>query len=234
VGELIDALAASLTGVLRLAAPARRAGPDGVETAAGQLIRADAVVVTAPPHAAGRLVRETAPDVAARLDAFTTTSSGTVTLAYRRDEIDHPLDGYGFVIPRGEPTRIIACTWSSTKLPGRAPDGYALLRVFFGGAGRAADLALMDDELIGLARADLRATMGIEAIPVLERVTRWPDANPQYLVGHRQRMAELRRAQPPWLAVAGCAYDGVGIPDAVRQGREAARAVIEQRVGQSI
>jgi oxygen-dependent protoporphyrinogen oxidase len=169
------------------------------------------------------LLANIAPNVASTLASLKTVSSGTVSLGFRADEIDHLLDGFGFVIPRREPTRIVACTWSSTKLPGRAPEGHALIRVFVGGHGREQDVALPNDQLINLARADLRQIMGIKAEPVISRVFRWPAANPQYEVGHLGRLAQLLADCPPWLFLAGCAYNGVGIPDCVRQGREIAK-----------
>lgn len=224
--ELVDGLVAALTGDLRAYALVARITCAGVELETDAAISADATIVTTPARIAATLIHDVAPESARELAGWTTTSTATVTLAYRRAEIEHPLDGYGFVVPRGEGTRIIACTWSSTKLPGRAPDGHALLRVFFGGARRANVLARGDDDLVACAQADLRATMGITAEPVLTRVHRWIDANPQYPVGHRDNVSRVRHTLPPWLTLAGCAYDGVGIPDSVRQGREAALAVV--------
>src|SRR6185503_9809369 len=103
---------------------------------------------TTPASVAHKLIVDFAPGLASTLTSIKTVSSGTISLGFHADEIDHPLAGFGFVIPRREPTRIVACTWSSTKLSGRAPEGHALIRVFVGGHGREQDVALPDDQLI--------------------------------------------------------------------------------------
>jgi len=227
---LIESLAARLTGDIRTGWRVTHIAADRTVTAvhtesgAQATFKPDAVILSTQAGIAAKLLNGlAAPSVTERLSYFETVSSGTVSLGFRTDQLNHDLDGFGFVIPRSEPTRIRACTWSSTKLAGRAPDGYALLRVFVGGSGREADVALPDDQLIALARADLRQIMGIDAAPVISRIFRWRDANPQYAVGHIERIAQLSGLCPPWLTLAGCSYDGVGIPDCVRQGRTAAQ-----------
>jgi oxygen-dependent protoporphyrinogen oxidase len=102
-----------------------------------------------------------------------------------------------------------------------------LIRVFVGGHGRETDVALPDADLIAIARADLRQIMNIDAEPVISRIFRWTDANPQYEVGHLEQVAKVHAARLPWLFLTGCAYEGVGIPDCVRQGRETARRAVE-------
>jgi oxygen-dependent protoporphyrinogen oxidase len=227
VQELITTLQARLTGDVRLNQAVERIGTDRtVHLASGEQLTADGVLLTVPTRVASRVTAGSMPDLAAALGVITSVSSGTVSLGFRAADIDHPLDGFGFVIPRDEPTRLLACTWSSTKLPGRAPAGHVLLRVFVGGHGRAADLDLADDQLVVLARAELAAMLGIDATPVLSRVYRWRDANPQYEVGHVERVAWMQTLCPPWLGLAGSSYGGVGIPDCVRQGRAAAQQLI--------
>lgn len=170
------------------------------------------------------LVREVDPDLARLLGGIPYASSVTVTLAYPRAAIRHPLDGFGFVVPREEERAALACTFSSVKYPGRAPEGFALLRVFLGGALGAEVLERDDAALVRLAQDDLAGLLGIEGAPVLTRVRRHPAAMPQYEVGHLDRVAaiEARLRELPGLAVAGAAYRGVGIPDCVRSGEEAA------------
>ena len=224
MAELIEGLSARLTGHFRNGQTVTHIDTDRtIYTARGERLRPDSIVVTTPASIVSKLIANFAPELAASLASIKTVSSGTVSLGFRTDEIDHPLDGFGFVVPRREPTRIVACTWSSTKLSGRAPEGHALIRVFVGGHGREQDVVLPDDQLIALARAELRRIMGITANPVISRVFRWHNANPQYEVGHLDRLAQLSAACPPWLFLAGCAYSGVGIPDCVRQGREIAQ-----------
>jgi oxygen-dependent protoporphyrinogen oxidase len=227
VSELVEGLQARLTGDLRPGTPVSRLDPDGtVRTTGGEGIGAGAVILTVPPQQAGNLLRGIAPELAHELGEWRTESSAVVSLGFRAEQLGRPLDGFGFVVPHTEPTRLLACTWSSTKLPHRAPEGHVLLRAFFGGPWHAFDAALSDDELVGLALAELRPLLDIGSAPVLSRVSRWRDANPQYDVGHLERMARLRSLCPPWLHLAGCAYGGAGIPDCVRQGRDAARAAL--------
>jgi oxygen-dependent protoporphyrinogen oxidase len=121
----------------------------------------------------------------------------------------------------------MACTWASSKLPGRAPAGAALFRLFFGGARRP-ELAVRDDDhLVALAREELREVLGVNAPPRFTRVTRWLDAMPQYELGHATRVAavEQRVAAMPWLALAGNPFHGVGVPDCIRSGEQAAARV---------
>ncbi len=226
LSELIAGLQARLNGDVRTGQAAIQIDSDGtLHTSTGEKMTPEAIILTLPARAAGRLIESAIPAAASILGTFTTTSSGTVSLGYRAAEIDHPLDGFGFVVPHGE-ARILASTWSSTKLPYRAPDGHVLIRVFVGGYEHPADIDLSDTELIALARSELKRIMGIQAVPVVSRVFRWRDANPQYAVGHLDRLAELAALSPAWLHLAGCSYTGVGIPDCVRQGRQAARRAL--------
>ncbi|MEP7288311.1 MAG: protoporphyrinogen oxidase [Chloroflexota bacterium] len=221
--ELIEGLAARLTGDIRTGQAITRIASDRtVYTSTGEKFKPDAIILTTPAQPASKMLSQAAPELSAALAALTTVSSGTVSLGFRAAEIDHPLNGFGFVIPRSEPTRILAGTWSSSKLAYRAPEGYVLIRVFIGGHGREADVELPDDQLVALARSELQKIMGITAEPVISRVFRWRNANPQYTVGHLDRVAHFNALSPAWLFLAGCTYDGVGIPDCVRQGRQIA------------
>jgi oxygen-dependent protoporphyrinogen oxidase len=229
MGELVEALAARLpvgaaalehrvTGIERMGAAWR------VATGAGQSIVADRVIVATEASAAARLLRYVDPAVAALLSDIPYASSATVTVAYRRPDIPHPLDGFGFVVPRVEGRAILACTFSSVKYPGRAPEGMALLRCFLGGALNERVLAGSDDDLLATACVELRAALGVTAAPILTRVHRWPFAMPQYRVGHIDRIAAIMRAVDglPGLVLAGGGYRGVGISDCIHSGETAA------------
>lgn len=231
MSALPAAIRARLTGELRLNAPASRVWPDrSVELVNGEIIHSDGVIITTPATAAGRMLGTTAPDLSADLSQAKANSSATVSLGYRAEDLERPMQGYGFVVPRGESVSMTACTWSSSKLAGRAPDGYHLLRVFIGGSGwRARDLQLDDPSLISLVRRELAEIMGIQADPVITRVHRWTQASPQYLVGHLDWINRLQTRIPSWLALTGCAYEGVGIPDCIRQGRTAALNVLKDQ-----
>ncbi|MEK9172827.1 MAG: protoporphyrinogen oxidase [Nitrospirota bacterium] len=190
-------------------------------------LKADAVVLATPAFGAAGLLEPLDATVAGMLGAIPYASTATVTLGFRREGFSHDLDGYGFVIPRIEGRALLASTWSSSKWDHRAPDGSVLIRAYLGGAGREAALERSDQELVELARADLRHVMGVTEEPVMARVFRWPRAMPQYLVGHLDRLAaiEERLARLPGVFVAGAAYRGVGIPDCIRDGLGSAERV---------
>jgi len=190
-------------------------------------LKADAVVLATPAFGAAGLLEPLDATVAGMLGAIPYASTATVTLGFRRAGFSHDLDGYGFVIPRIEGRALLASTWSSSKWDHRAPAGSVLIRSYLGGAGREAALERSDQELVELARADLRHVMGVTEEPVMARVFRWPRAMPQYLVGHLDRLAaiEARLARLPGVFVAGAAYRGVGIPDCIRDGLGSAERV---------
>ena len=154
-------------------------------------------------------------------------SAATVTLSYRRAEVPHALDAYGYVVPAIERRASLAATFASMKYVGRAPPGAVLIRVFFGGPNSEALLARDDDALVAAARSELAALLGVQAAPGLVRVARFPRAMPQYLLGHLGRVAEIEAREAAWqgLALAGNGLTGVGIPDAIRSGERAAERI---------
>lgn len=233
MGELVDTLAARLpAGAVhlkqRVGTLERRGDRWHVDCAEGGVYTADRVIVAAEAHAAGRLLRYVDPTLATMVGVIPYASSATVTLGYARADVPHPLDGFGFVVPRTEGRRLLACTFASVKYPGRAPAGSVLLRCFLGGALDAAALEGDDADLVRRSRDELREALGITAEPVLSRVARQPAAMPQYAVGHLGTVEAIeRRAEMlPGLLLAGSAYRGVGIADCVRAGEGAAERVM--------
>ncbi len=231
--ELVAALATRLqpgTVLLkqRVAGVERRGDRWRVATAEGADLDADRVIVATESHAAARMLRYVDPTLATLLAEIPYASSATVTLGYRRADVAHPLDGFGFVVPHAEKRALLACTFSSVKYAGRAPEGDVLLRAFVGGALNEAVLELDDAPLVMRARAELREALGITAAPALARVFRWPKAMPQYHVGHLARVEtiERRAGALPGLDLAGGAYRGVGIADCVRSGEAAAERAL--------
>jgi oxygen-dependent protoporphyrinogen oxidase len=208
----------------------RRSGGYGLALDDGRWLNASAVLLAAPAYVAGRLLAHLAPVASRLLCAIPYVSTAAVTLGYRRADLSHPLDGHGFVVARGEPLAITACTWLSSKWPHRAPPDRALLRCYLGAAGREAIVDEDDRRLVSVARADLRATMGIEAEPLFASVVRWRRAMPQYLPGHLDRLADIEAdlGRLPDLVIAGAGYRGIGIPDCIRQGTEAAARLVRQ------
>ena len=179
-----------------------------------------------PAYETAELVAELDPVLAEAHAEIPYASPAIVTLAFGADDVERPLDGYGYVVPKVEGSDVLACTWSSNKWDGRAPEGQALIRVFLGRFGGRDVTQLPDDELIALAREELRL-LGADAEPKLTRIHRWPRGMPQYTLGHPERLARIDAAleRHPGLALAGAAYRGVGIPDCIDSGEGAARSV---------
>jgi oxygen-dependent protoporphyrinogen oxidase len=198
-------------------------------TAGGELISADGVCLALPAHIAATLLIQTAPQVATELAAIPYASTATVNLGYRRDDIPHALNGFGFVVPYVERRALLACTFSSVKFPGRAPDGSALLRAFVGGALQPDMFALDDAEMISRVRNDLRELLGIEKAPIFAEVSKWSRSMPQYELGHLDRVQRIHDAlkELPGLKVVGNAFTGAGIPDCIRNGETAAKELVE-------
>ena len=205
----------------------------------GEELAATAVVVTAPAAAAAQLVTHLNPPLAQLLIAAEATSSAIVTLGYRDPRVAFPLPGSGFLVPRGEGSRLLACTWSSAKWAGRAPAGGVLVRVFVGGWRHPELLEQADGELIALVQAELAAILGGGfaqcGTPAVRHVQRWQGGTPLYRVGHREWLSHVHAAcaAAPGLWLAGAPYDGVGIPDCVRQAHTTAAAVASYLTGPS-
>lgn len=196
----------------------------------GDLMHADAVVMASPSNITADLVRSFAPQLSDRLKSIDYVSTATVSLAYREAEIGNALNGFGFVVPRGENRRISACTWTSTKFNHRVPESFAMIRGFVGGPGKEEDVELDDSSMLNLVRREVKDLMGITAEPVLTRIYRWEKGNPQYKVGHLERVEEIHRLCDEFegLFVTGSSYGGIGLPDCVRQGKESAQKVIKK------
>ncbi|MDQ1590307.1 MAG: protoporphyrinogen/coproporphyrinogen oxidase [Pyrinomonadaceae bacterium] len=190
----------------------------------GETITADALCLALPAYASARLLGGVDAELAVELAAIPYASTATVNLAFRRRDIPHPLDGFGFVVPYVERRNALACTFSSVKFAGRAPADHALLRAFVGGALQPEMYALDDERMIAAVQADLRALVGIERAPLFAHVERWPRSMAQYHFGHLARVARIRRRLQhfPTLQLAGNAYGGAGIPDCIRSGHAAA------------
>jgi oxygen-dependent protoporphyrinogen oxidase len=240
MGELIDILAARLPGGTarvkqRVTGVERHGGGWRVAVADEAPVEADAVIVATEAHGASRLLRYVDPPLATMLQVVPYASSATVSLGYRREDIPHPMDGFGFVVPRTEGRALLACTFSSVKYPGRAPEGHVLLRGFLGGMLQAGVLELDDAALLARVRDELRLALGITAEPLLTRIRRHPVSMAQYGVGHVQAVdaIEQRLGALPGLALAGSAYRGVGIADCVRSGEAAAERLLGAAAGSS-
>ncbi|MDO9303248.1 MAG: protoporphyrinogen oxidase, partial [Anaerolineales bacterium] len=181
-----------------------------------------------PAFVSGTLLASFNPELASVLKSIPYASTATVTLAYRQSDLTRPLDGYGYVIPRHAGRKALACTWTSTKFPHRAPDGYALIRVFVGRAGQ--DIPWNENDLLELAKEELNLTLGIISEPILSRVFMWDKAMPQYNLGHPEILKRIDAAleNHPGLALAGNGYRGIGIPDCIHSGELAVKKIEQE------
>jgi oxygen-dependent protoporphyrinogen oxidase len=148
-------------------------------------------------------------------------------MGFSREDVAHPLDAAGVVVPRCEGRRILAVSFSSQKFPDRAPPGAVLMRTFVGGALDPETAELDDDRLVPLVLAELRDVLGVRGRPRIVQIDRWRGAMPQYTVGHTNRVATIQRLATAHagLALAGAAYEGVGIPQVIASGQAAAARV---------
>jgi len=189
----------------------------------------DAVIIALPAPAAAQVLRIASPELAAELAAIQYSSSITVGLSYDRQVRQSLPPGFGFLVPRSEGKRLLAATFVHNKFPHRAPEDRALLRCFFAGKNAEDVWTLGDDQIIGIVRNELQQILGLRAEPLFARVYKWKSAMAQYGVGHLDRLDRMERLrqQLPGLALAGNAYRGIGVPDCIRSGRDAATHVVK-------
>jgi protoporphyrinogen/coproporphyrinogen III oxidase len=193
----------------------------------GEWMEADHIVLACPAHESAALLSGNQPELAALLSQIEYSSSLTLNLGYERDAFGKELHGFGFLIPSKERRRLVACTWVANKFSHRVPDDKVVLRCFFGGAGDEGILSESDESVLAIAKDEIRAIMGVTAEPQFHLIARWPRSMAQYTVGHQQRLKQIeaRISSEPWLHLAGNAYYGIGIPDCIKTGRQAAQRI---------
>jgi len=194
----------------------------------------DSVIIALPAPAASQVLRMANPELSAELAAVQYSSSITVGLGYDRDVRQSLPPGFGFLVPRSEGKKLLAATFVHNKFPHRAPDDRALLRCFFAGRNAEDVWGLADEQIVGIVRNELQQILGpqvrgLRAEPLFARVYKWKSAMAQYGVGHLDRLERIERLRRelPGLALAGNAYRGIGVPDCVRSGRDAAKLLAE-------
>lgn len=224
LGEMVEALAKRLNGDLRAGSPVTNVRPcnEGYEvTLSDKIFPTNALVLAVPAYVASELVNPFASELGEILGTIRYVSSGTVSLGYRKAEVEnqHDLNGFGFLVPESEGRSISGCTWSSSKLQCRAPDDGVLIRAFVGGHGQEDIISLDDGDLVQVVRREIGDIMGITAEPIVQRIHRWPQGRPQYDVGHLDRVAKIEALADtiPGLFLTGSAYRGSGIPDCVKE-----------------
>ncbi len=234
LGEMVDTLTARLDGDLRagVAVSSVRKLDDGFEVVTGdKAIGTDAVVMATPAYVTADLVTDFAPELSLLLRGIRYVSTGTVSLAYRKADVEdqHDFEGFGFLSPKREGRRITACTWVSTKLNHRAPDNGVLVRTFVGGTGREDVVDLDDETLIAQSREELEHVMGLRADPLFTRIFRWKKGRPQFDVGHLDRVAKIEQlaARVGGLYLTGSAYRGSAIPDCIAQALDTVNRILD-------
>jgi oxygen-dependent protoporphyrinogen oxidase len=229
---LVDALVQQIKADIRLNTRAETLKRDGagwtIRTSDGAEIKADKICAAVPAYLAAGLLDDVHAPLAQKLGQIKYASTATINFAYRQTAIKHPLNGFGFVVPLVEKRSLIACTFSSVKFSGRAPEGHVLLRAFAGGALQPDIFALDENDMRVRVEADLRELLGITENPLFVEVAKWKDSMPQYEVGHLERVNEIENlvTELPSLSLAGNAYRGAGIPDCIRSGEVAAELLM--------
>jgi oxygen-dependent protoporphyrinogen oxidase len=225
MGSLVDALARSIKGKSKTihgeVEAIERSGQGYRLRVSGDWITATQVVLACESHASADLIRAIDPILAEQLAEIPYNSSTIVAMSFDPASFARPLIGFGFLIPRRERRRLVACTFMRTKFPFRAPENKILLRCFLSG--------LQDDEsLVPTVLEELRDLIGLTGEPLFSRVYRWPLSMAQYTVGHRERVSaiEVRLRLHPGLFLGGNAYHGIGIPDCIRMGRQLAESIV--------
>ena len=231
-GALVHALQARFTGRLETSVAVQLLRPTerGFEvTVSGKRLDADAVILATPSFVSAEFVSSFAPDAAAALRSIPYADVQVFGLGYHRIDVPNALNGFGFLVPRGEGVRVLGVLYSSSIFPGQAPDERVLLRVIAGGTVDPEFAALSPDEALSAVRRDLRVTMGVVAEPEFVEHVPWPKGIPQYELGHLEKVARAEGALAGYsIFLTGNAYYGVGVNDTVRDARKTAHTVLEK------
>jgi oxygen-dependent protoporphyrinogen oxidase len=227
LGQLIEALRPSANVVQAEVETVENSGAGFRVRAGGNWLEAEHVVVATPAGEGANVLEALQPELASLLAGIPYTSSITLALGYQKATFDHPLIGHGFLVPKKERKHIFGCTWVGNKFDYRVPADMVVLRCFLGGE----TMPLNDEALVDAARSDLGSIMNLKAAPVFHNIARWPNSMAQYTVGHEKRVARIEELAGaiPGLYLAGNAYHGIGIPDCVRMGQEAATKIISYK-----
>ncbi len=195
----------------------------------GDILIADSVIVSTPANISSKLLQDTAPLLANGLSDIKYVSTAAVVMGFRKEEMGHPLNGFGFIVPSTEKRKITACTWVSSKFAGRVPEGHVLLRSFVGGALQE-DLAEQNEDTIkDMVLKELKDIMGISGNPLFCDVFQYKKGNAQYMVGHQKLVGSIYQELEkfPGLYLSGSAYEGTGVPDCILNGTKVAEKVLD-------
>ncbi len=223
LGQLVDALRSSADIIHGAVEAIERTGGGFRVRTNGNWMESEQIVLATRAVDAAGLLESINAELADLLGSIPYNSSLTLSLGYRKDNFDYSLKGFGFLVPKRERKYVAACTCVGNKFNHRVPDDMVLLRCFMGGDA----LQENDEALVQIARQELQSVLGIEAEPAFHSVSRWPNAMAQYTVGHEQRVQRIESILNgiPGLHLAGNAYYGIGIPDCIKMGKEAAAKI---------
>ena len=197
----------------------------------GETFQADAVVLATPAFVSAKLLGPLAPDVAKLLSSIPYADVAVFGLGYNRIDIPNELKGFGFLTARNENVRALGVLWSSAIFPDQAPKGHVMMRVICGGAVDPEFVKLSSEEMLEVVQRDLRVTMGITAKPVLLEQVVWKQGIPQYHLDHTRKVQSIMKnlEHHEGLYLTGNAYYGVGVNDCVREAKQTANAVVEDK-----
>jgi oxygen-dependent protoporphyrinogen oxidase len=233
IGYLISSLENELRGSIRLgkkvAKVAKVKNRYEIVTDGNGMMEADAVIIATPAYATADMLEELDPVMAEKIGQIPYPPMALVCLGYPKNEISHPLDGFGFLVMPGEGKNILGCTWDSSMFEGRAPEGQVLMRVFTGGTNHPEIAQLEDEKLMAVVKGDLKDILAVEGEPTFTKIYRYDKAIPQYMVGHADIIALIdeRLKEHKGLFLTGNAYRGVGINDCVYNAMLTAEKVTE-------
>ena len=233
VNRLIHALGDALGDRVRLGVGVERLEPHlygyTLTLSSGETLDADAVILATPAYITAELIQPFSPRAATELQAIPYADVQVFGLGYDRADIPDALEGFGFLVPRGEGLRVLGVLYGSSIFPGQAPKGKVLLRVIAGGSVDPDFAQLSDEDALSVVRRELEISLGVTAEP--EMVTRipWPKGIPQYEIGHGEKVKTVMQevTKFPGLHLTGNAYYGVGVNDCVRDAKRVADAVLE-------
>jgi protoporphyrinogen/coproporphyrinogen III oxidase len=233
LGQLVDAIERAISGKVEVrpcrAQTIQRAEAGfSIKLEDGGWLEADQVVVACEAHSGSALLAGMDGRLAELLGTVPYSSSMIVALGFDAADIARPPHGFGFLVPKKERRRLVACTWVGAKFPYRVPEGKIVARCFLGGMEDAGVLGESDAAVAATVVRELQEIAGFTARPRFTRISRWPRSMAQYTVGHPQRLTEIQARTPPaaGLHLAGNAYEGIGIPDCIRMGRQAAERIL--------
>jgi oxygen-dependent protoporphyrinogen oxidase len=233
LGQMVEALSAAIRGKAQMwqtrVQRVERKGAEFRVKVDKDWVTTDRLVVACEAHSAATLLAGVDPRLAELLATVDYSSAMTVALGFNAADFAAPPVGFGFLVPKKERRRVMACTWVGTKFSYRVPEGKIVARCSLGGTSDEGALEESDEAIIATVLSELQEIAGVTAQPRFTRIARWPKSMAQYTVGHAARLAEIqaRTAAIPGLYLAGNAYTGIGIPDCIRMGRAAAEAIVK-------